>query len=101
MPKTLDETYDRILRNIPDGYRSYAIRILQFLTYSKRPMYRREVIDAVAVDLDQDEYFNPKNRMPDPQEITYYCSSLVVAALANDTTFEDDAASEDHTASDD
>ena len=78
LPKTLDETYSRILRGIPSEYKQNAVRILQFLTYSERPVGIEEAVDAIAVDTKGEQYFNPKNRMPDPQEIACYCSSLVV-----------------------
>jgi ankyrin repeat protein len=78
LPKTLDETYDRILDSIPDEHKPYAIRILQFLTFSERPLRIKEAVDAIAVDTEGDQHFNPHYRMPIPQEISYYCSSLVV-----------------------
>ncbi|KAK6507970.1 hypothetical protein TWF481_006390 [Arthrobotrys musiformis] len=79
LPATLDETYARILRGIPQEHKQSAMRILQFLTYSARPLAIEEAIDAIAVDTEGDEYFNPKYRMPDRDEILCYCSSLVVA----------------------
>jgi ankyrin repeat protein len=78
LPTTLDETYRRILDTIPDKHKSKAVRILQFLTLSKRPLSIKEIVDAIAVNTTGDPYFDPGNRMPDPQEISRYCSSLVV-----------------------
>jgi len=78
LPKTLDETYGRILSSIPDEQKPYATRILQFLIYSDRPLRIKEAIDALAVDTEGDQYFNIKDRLPDPREISCYCSSLVV-----------------------
>jgi hypothetical protein len=48
------------------------------LTYSERPLAIDEVVDAIAVDTEGDEYFEENHRMPDPGEITCYCSSLVI-----------------------
>ncbi|KAF3206421.1 hypothetical protein TWF679_008727 [Orbilia oligospora] len=79
LPTTLDETYARILRGIPEEHKQSALIILQFLTYSPRPLKIKEVIDAIAVDTETDEYFNPKYRMPNPNEVLSYCSGLVVA----------------------
>ncbi|KAH6658355.1 hypothetical protein BKA67DRAFT_512547, partial [Truncatella angustata] len=80
LPKTLDTTYERILANIPPEYRDHTIRILQFLTYSERPLRLDEAIDAIAVDVGEDvgSRFDPRDRLPVPQEIAQYCSSLVV-----------------------
>src|SRR5271170_3834860 len=68
LPKTLDETYSRILHSIPSEYKQNAIRILQFLTYSERPLSIEEAVDAIAVGTEGDPYFNPRYRMPDPRE---------------------------------
>jgi ankyrin repeat protein len=78
LPETLDETYDRILNSIPGENKESAVRILQFLTYSERPLSVAEAVDAIAVDINEKPNFDPKHRMPDPDEILIYCSSLVV-----------------------
>ncbi|KAF3253956.1 hypothetical protein TWF192_003474 [Orbilia oligospora] len=80
LPKTLDETYARILHGIPEDYKKSAIKILQFLTYSRRHLWIEEVIDVVAVDLDESPHFDPKYRMPNQNEILCYCSSLATTA---------------------
>ncbi|PGH31047.1 hypothetical protein GX50_06155, partial [[Emmonsia] crescens] len=77
IPKTLQETYARILASIDENYRQYAIRILQFLTYSERPLNIQEAVDIIAVNLSEDPPFDPKQRMPEPREIMNICSSLV------------------------
>src|SRR4051812_1962625 len=77
LPKSLNETYDRILNAIPLENRQQAIRILQFLTFSERPLKIEEGIDAIAVNIEKEPYFSPKYRMPEPEEIAHYCSSLV------------------------
>jgi hypothetical protein len=77
LPESLDETYERILSNIPQIHRRYAIRILQFLTFSERPLRLDEAVDAIAVFPDRTPAFDHRNRMPKPREITRYCASLV------------------------
>ena len=77
LPPTLDETYARILRQIPPEHKRNAIRILQLLAFSKRPLRIEEVVDAIAIDPEGSPHFDPKNRMPDKGEISCYCSSLV------------------------
>ncbi|KAF2135060.1 uncharacterized protein K452DRAFT_314243, partial [Aplosporella prunicola CBS 121167] len=78
LPKTLDETYARILSSIPSEYEHHTRRILQFLTFSERPLRIEEAVDAIAVDVKGGKGFDPKNRMPEPREISRYCSTLVV-----------------------
>ena len=77
LPKTLDETYARILANIPDEHREETIQLLQFLTYSERPLTIGEAVDAIAVDLQNDPQFDTKDRLPRPIEITRFGLSLV------------------------
>jgi hypothetical protein len=48
LPTTLDETYSRILR-----------AILQFLTFSKRPLRIEEAVDMIAVNVKRCPYFSP------------------------------------------
>jgi ankyrin repeat protein len=48
------------------------------LTYSERPLSIGEAIDAIAVETEKDQYFDVDDRLPDPSEISCYCSSLVV-----------------------
>ena len=80
LPKTLDDTYGRILESIPECHRRKAVRILQFLAFATRPLSIEEMVDAVAVNLEGERCFDPKNRMPEPREISRYCSSLVIVA---------------------
>ena len=79
LPKTLDETYHRILQAIPSEHKRNATTLLQLITYSENPITIQEAVDAIAVRTDKAPYFLPKHRMPDPQEISRYCSSLVAA----------------------
>ncbi|CAH0032937.1 unnamed protein product [Clonostachys rhizophaga] len=75
--RTLDQTYSRILESVPLDHRHYTIRLLQFLTFSDRPLRIEEAVDAIAVNTNEKPYFNPEDRMPVPEEVLSYCSSLV------------------------
>src|SRR5438105_2244232 len=46
LPKTLPDTYDRILTSTVEGHREAALRALQWLTYAVRPLTLYEVTDA-------------------------------------------------------
>ncbi|KAH8598616.1 ankyrin repeat-containing domain protein [Bisporella sp. PMI_857] len=88
LPMTLDETYARILTNIPSEHVHHTRRLLQILTYSERALKIEEAVDAIAVNVGPDvasgARFDPKDRMPRPEEITRYCSSLVVLIETED-----------------
>ncbi|KAL6808739.1 pfs domain-containing protein [Trichoderma camerunense] len=81
LPATLDETYTRILTNLPHEHEHHTRRLLQFLVFSERPLRIEEAVDAIAVDTANSPRFDLKNRMPVPEEIISYCSSLVVLTV--------------------
>lgn len=76
LPKTLDETYLRILDEIPEADKESCIRILQFLMFSERPLRSDEVNDLIAIPTESQLLFDPRNRMR-PEDIPAVCSSLV------------------------
>ncbi|CAN9092244.1 unnamed protein product [Alternaria alternata] len=77
LPRTLDQTYDRILSAISDEHSNYAIRILQWLTFSARPLSVEEVAEVVAIDAARDPAFDRDEVLEDPLEVLDICSSLV------------------------
>src|ERR1700742_813656 len=50
LPESLDETYERILLQIPKWSRAHAHRLLQCLTVTIRPLRVEEVAEVLAVD---------------------------------------------------
>ncbi|KAA8647225.1 ankyrin repeat domain-containing protein [Aspergillus tanneri] len=70
IPRTLEGTYGRILRSIKKELRDDAIRLLRFLIHAQRPLTLEEAVDGIALDPDFNPLFDPKLRLPDPQEIT-------------------------------
>ncbi|KAI6805580.1 hypothetical protein KC332_g6212 [Hortaea werneckii] len=50
LPKTLDETYDRILCAIEERYWQEALTLLRWITYSKEPLTLRELAEAAIID---------------------------------------------------
>jgi ankyrin repeat protein len=77
LPQTLDQTYDRILTTISEDDREYAMRILQWLTFSARPLCVEEIAEVVAIDVAGDPVFNRDEVLEDPLEALNICSSLV------------------------
>jgi hypothetical protein len=74
----LDETYSRILKAIPSNKESATKLILQLLAYCKRPLTIEEVADAAVVRLEETPAFQEHYRLPILEEVTRYCSGLVV-----------------------
>jgi hypothetical protein len=70
LPPKLDETYDRILCTINKNVCEYAVRILQWLAFSTRPLRVEEIAEVVAIDPERDPAFEPQEVLEDPLEST-------------------------------
>ena len=77
LPKDLDETYDRILDSIDEDNQQDALKILQWLTYSARPLRLEEIVEVIAIDVKESPRFDPAKRYPEPRDIWMICSSLI------------------------
>lgn len=84
MPKTLNETYARILSNIDEDYQQYALQILQWLAFSVRPLHLEEISEVVAIDVNDSPRFDPQRRLPDPRDVVEICSSLITVTHRSD-----------------
>ncbi|KAF5240077.1 hypothetical protein FOXYS1_15472, partial [Fusarium oxysporum] len=81
LPNDLNETYRRMIQNIPSEYKSSAIRLLQFLVYTKRPLTLPEAVEVVATEINQEPRgFTVKRRLFQATDILRYCPSLVIIA---------------------
>ena len=81
LPESLDETYERILKEIKKLNRGHARRVLQCLVVAIRPLRVAELAEVLAVDFDDAEgilRLNPDWRWED-QEVALLsaCSSLI------------------------
>jgi hypothetical protein len=77
LPRTLDQTYDRILSAISEEHSVYAMRILQWLTFSARPLSVEEIAEVIAIDVAREPAFDGDEVLEDPMEALNICSSLV------------------------
>lgn len=80
MPKTLDETYERILKEVGKADGDLARQILQCLTVAIRPLSVEELAEIVALNFEEAEGDIPKFdqdwRFQD-QDLLITCSSLI------------------------
>ncbi|EXA31380.1 hypothetical protein FOVG_17351 [Fusarium oxysporum f. sp. pisi HDV247] len=87
LPRDLNETYYRMLKNIPAEYKSSAIRLLQFLVYTKRPLTLAEAIEVIATEIDQEPRgFDVDGRLSLKADVLRYCPSLVIIAKVTNYT---------------
>jgi hypothetical protein len=83
LPETLDETYERILRDINKANRDHACRLLQCLTVAVRPLRVAELAEVLAIDFGtasrgERSKLNTDWRWEDQQEaVLSTCSSLI------------------------
>jgi ankyrin repeat protein len=83
LPETLDETYERILRDVNKANREHARRLLQCLTVAVRPLRVAELAEVLAVDFGtafrgETSKLNTEWRWEDQQEaVLSTCSSLI------------------------
>jgi hypothetical protein len=64
LPRTLEDTYTRILQKVPPENEREFRTILMLLAFSARPMTIQEVAEATAVDLES-HLFSPDERFGD------------------------------------
>jgi hypothetical protein len=80
LPDSLDETYERILREIGKPNQGHAHRLLQCLVVAIRPLRVEELAEVLAFDFNAGGMpkLNPGWRWDDQEEaVTSACSSLV------------------------
>ena len=81
LPESLDETYERVLKEIKKPNRDHARRLLQCLVAAIRPLDVKELAEVLAVDFDDLEgipKLKPNWRWEDEEQaLLSSCSSLI------------------------
>ena len=88
LPDSLDETYERILREIRKPNQGHAHRLLQCLVVAVRPLRVDELGEVLAFDFSAEGMpkLNPGWRQDDQEEaVMFACSSLVTIVKDGDS----------------
>ena len=89
LPESLDETYERLLKEIRKPNRDHARRLLQCLFVAIRPLRVQELAEVLAVDFDDVEgipKLNPDWRWEDEEQaLLTSCSSLIAIVETGDS----------------
>ena len=89
LPETLDETYERVLKEIRKPNRVHALRLLQCLVVAIRPLRVEELAEVLAVDFgakDGMPKLNPNWRWGDEEQaLLSSCSSLIAIVESNES----------------
>lgn len=83
LPETLDETYERILTNIPVSKRKTAHKVLQLLsfdTYGILSRFPYMLAEAVVVDVEKLS-FKPEHRFLDQNSLFEICTCLITRTV--------------------
>ena len=88
LPESLDDTYERILKEIKKPNRDHTRRLLQCLVVAIRPLRVEELAEVLAIDFDDVEgipKLNPNWRWEDEEQaLLTSCSSLIAIIEAED-----------------
>ena len=90
LPKTLDDTYARILEAVEEDYVEDVHRILSCLVYSFHPLAIQEVADIVGIRASGPVFYDVDYRLSEPRDILRICAGLVIIAKSIRITFRGD-----------
>jgi len=89
LPESLDETYERILQQIPKPNRVHAHRLLQCLVVAARPLSTDELAEVLAIDFSgtgMTPMMDDKLRWEDKEQaVLSACSSLIAIVQDRDS----------------
>jgi ankyrin repeat protein len=86
LPTTLDDTYERALREIPQEQHRHAQRLFRCLVAAVRPLSAEELGEVLAIEFDSDggptlmEKWRPEN----PKEAILSACSTLIAVIDNE-----------------
>ena len=87
LPESLDETYERVLREIKKPNMDHALRLLQCLVVANRPLFVGELAEVLAVDFGDPDGIPKLNmnwRWEDQEHaLLSSCSSLIAIITVN------------------
>ena len=95
LPKTLNETYERMLDAVKAEDRERALKVLSLLVCSLRPLRIIDIAEATALNPDGPPYLDLGNRLLNPLDVLSLCPGLLATAtkepgsddqLASDTS---------------
>ncbi|KAF5972070.1 Pfs, NACHT ankyrin domain-containing protein [Fusarium bulbicola] len=85
LPRNLEDTYRRMIECIPTELKTDAIRLLQFLVHSERPLKLAEAKEVIATQIENEPRgFDIKRRLFCDTDILDYCPSLVTIVHTSD-----------------
>lgn len=90
LPKSLDDTYDRMLLSIDPDFHEYASTALKWLVFAKRPLFLSELAEAAVIQPGAASPFDIENRFQSADDILHILSSLVIIQVKGTLSYGDD-----------
>jgi hypothetical protein len=87
LPDGIEKTYEKIISNIPTKDRENALKIMQWLSFSARPLWLDELAQVVgAVPNQESVCFQRSCVYRKPELVLRICSSLITKTESNSPT---------------
>ena len=80
MPKTIEQTYDRILQNVTSRHRPFVQSALHWLAFAKRPLLLQEIAEAAVLQPRSENFDLDLFRLLDENLIVELCGTLVTVS---------------------
>lgn len=90
LPRTLDETYERMLTGIGEMYHEETLRLLRWLVYARSSPSIGELVEAAIVDPTGDGFVDVDDR-GDMGDTIGILSGLITAEECADQTYRDES----------
>lgn len=80
LPRSLEETYIRILEKVDKKHYDHLKLFLKWIAYSARPLSLEELAEVITIDFKAlaGPTFNHKRRYVDPKRVLDKCTGLIV-----------------------
>lgn len=78
LPRTLDETYERMLLKVPEQQVDDAIKMFRFLSFGRRSLRLEELVEILTISITEEEpRFDPERRITEIKDLLDVCSGFV------------------------
>ena len=94
LPESLDDTYERVLREIKKPNKDHATRLLQCLVVATRPLRVEELAEVLAVNFDVEDGIPTLNmswRWEDQEQALLSSCSSLISIVHGDSNDDDNA----------
>lgn len=85
LPTSLDETYERILTQVPPIHKEKLYKLLRWLIFAARPVSLDELAEVMAVD-HESQCYDAASRLLNPEQLFQLGSGLIIKSYKSTKT---------------